>query len=457
MRQASTYVPINQLNLPEGYHRADLINPASIYRGLTKPLTPQELQQLTNSSSMEEALANYALSHSQGAQNVARNQTKTPQQRPPQLVNDPISEHEVGVGVGVQQVGEPRTSPEPQDIINESPQPSPGLHEGNGDENVVSDDYRLSQLILNHQALQKAYVPLNYDEGYPMTPEGQPFWQKLPCEPIDAYLAFQGYLEQGTSGGRQLFVLSSNINLQQRIAALRTQRTEHTHAVKAQEAQGYPYRPNITSSPLEGSGFIPSSTNLLDSNSECLHGASHDEFVEWFYLYHWDWRARSHDLFYVESIRKSREMLALQLENTHFSDSAKLYSKLLAFINPDPSNPEFKPYFLDGEGEPLFWKNLTSKTALEALKLVTQLQRISIGLNPATITPQRSLVSGDSPGKQSGQSGQNIAYLSSPSKRAGPGTDQQTPNDQPSEALSSQDRARRLAILLDRARSRKAG
>jgi hypothetical protein len=288
-----------------------------------------------------------------------------------------------------------------------------------------------------------------------MTPDGQPFWQKLPCEPIDAYLAFQGYLEQGTQGGRQLFVLSSNINLQQRIAAMRT------HNVIKQEQQGIPYRPTHNNSgPLEGSGFIPSSTNLLDSNSECLHGASHDEFVEWFYLYHWDWRARSHDLFYVESIRKSREMLALQLENNHFTDSGKLYSKLLAFINPDPSNPEFKPYFLDDEGEPLFWKNLTPKTALEALKLVTQLQRTSIGLHPTTTnsSSQRSLSLTSAQSPKSGDSTGSVAYLSSPSKRAGPGTTTEpNANEQPQETLSAQDRARRLAILLDRARGRKAG
>jgi hypothetical protein len=293
-----------------------------------------------------------------------------------------------------------------------------------------------------------------------MTPEGHPFWQKLPCEPIDAYTAFQGYLEQGTTGGRQLFVLSNNLNLQQRIAAIRCPQSLNHH-------HNHPHNNNHpdhqTTGPLEGSGFIPTST-FNQAKQDILHGASHDEFVEWFYLYHWDWRARSHDMFYLDSIKKSRDMMALQLENTHFSDAHALYGKLLAFMNPDPSNPNFKPYFLDGEGEPLFWKGLTPKTALEALKLTTQLQRISIGLHPTSTqhnsNSQRALASTPRSGDSTGS--QNIAYLSSPSKRAEASTvsaKTEPTSEQPhdNQTLSASDRARRLAILLDKARSRKAG
>jgi hypothetical protein len=468
MRAAQSYLPINQLQLPEGYYRADLIDPSTIYKGTQPPLTPQELQQLTNSSSLEEALSNYTATHSQEAQNVSRNQRKPGDQRHEDISVDKVGQLErQQTDARGGQGGEP--SPDSQErptaarLQTELPEGDivKDITHNDQQTTTISEDYRIPQLILNHAALQKAYSPLSYDEGYPMTDEGQPFWQKLPCEPIDAYIAFQAYIEQGTQGNRQIFTLANSTHMQQRIAASRAQ---HTHQTKLHEQQsGTSWLPNVQPGgrsdraeymgPLEGSGFIPSDTN--GNQIEIINSATHDEIVEWFYLYHWDFRAKSHDLFYIDSIRKSREMLALTLQNTHFTDSQKLYSKLLAFINPDRSDPNFKPYFLDDDDEPRFWKELTPKTALEALKLTTQLQRVSIGLHPTSITPNHTLQ-------------ENVKYLASRSPSLSPKSttgksvrgeeDARGPNPENNrEQLSAADRSRRLAILLDKARSRKAG
>lgn len=55
------------------------------------------------------------------------------------------------------------------------------------------------------QGLEAAIVPLTYNEGFPVTPGGMPFWMQLEFEPKEAYDAFVSYLELG--GARQLSAL----------------------------------------------------------------------------------------------------------------------------------------------------------------------------------------------------------------------------------------------------------
>lgn len=63
--------------------------------------------------------------------------------------------------------------------------------------------------VTTNSALQEIYglldaatVPLSYDEGYPVLPNGQPFWGRLEFESPEAYSAFTTYLNLG--GARQL-------------------------------------------------------------------------------------------------------------------------------------------------------------------------------------------------------------------------------------------------------------
>src|SRR5690606_8394367 len=43
--------------------------------------------------------------------------------------------------------------------------------------------------------LKAAFIPLNYDEGFPTLPDGQPFWDRFEFEPMQYHTAFQAYLQ----------------------------------------------------------------------------------------------------------------------------------------------------------------------------------------------------------------------------------------------------------------------
>lgn len=57
--------------------------------------------------------------------------------------------------------------------------------------------------------IRAAYVPLCYTEGFP-TLEGVPFWIQLTFEGPEAYRCFDMYLRQGTKGARQIYTLMDN-------------------------------------------------------------------------------------------------------------------------------------------------------------------------------------------------------------------------------------------------------
>lgn len=52
------------------------------------------------------------------------------------------------------------------------------------------------------ETLDAAIVPLEYHEGFPALPDGKPFWNRLDCEPLEAYDAFVFYLEAGSTRKR---------------------------------------------------------------------------------------------------------------------------------------------------------------------------------------------------------------------------------------------------------------
>lgn len=64
---------------------------------------------------------------------------------------------------------------------------------------------RASDVTQAQSMLDSATIPLTYYEGFPVTPSGLPFWEKLTYEPKEAYNAFIDYLEMG--GARQLYLL----------------------------------------------------------------------------------------------------------------------------------------------------------------------------------------------------------------------------------------------------------
>jgi hypothetical protein len=521
MREASNFLPINGLNLPEGYYRADMIDPATAIKGLRRPSTHGEIQELTGAASLQDALAAYQLHSSAGAQDVQRNQ-RQPRVEPKearahdegrsdrarangsalaggqgsgdlgqnggvedrsggQSSSEPPHAHTGGQQQGQQAEGQAKVEGAKvawrwEDAAGPSSIGGGDADSAGASNGDISSDYRLPNLVLDHKYLQAAYVPLNYDEGYPIQPDGKPFWTRLPCEPADAYVGFQAYIEQGTTGRRQLFTLSRNPAVQQRLMQHRIETNKQIHSLERQGhrwhrnpndkttphprqldglsngSNGGPnggtngYGSRLGLGPLDGSGFIPQFDADPDSNL-------HSEFAEWYYLYHWNYRAMAHDMFYVDSIQKSREMLALQLENTHSSDSARLYAKLLAYINPDPSDPNFQPYFLTDEGSPRFWERLTPRTAVDMLKIVTELQRVSIGMHPTQ--PNTAQLPGTNIKYLAGNAQRSTATSTGGDTKRAPLQIGGPTEGGPTPQLDPQDRARRLAILLDKAKARK--
>jgi hypothetical protein len=257
-------------------------------------------------------------------------------------------------------------------------------------------------------------------------------------------------------------------------------------------------------SAIDGSGFVPDvsggdALELADRNKGKLRallnaGADHETLMEWYYLYHWNSRALAHDLFYIDSIRRGREAMALQLENTHLQDATMMYRRLQELFDPDNQK------YHDDEGRSRFWEKLSNspKTAVELLKQVTAIQRLSVGMHPEA--PGGVMQStgesnsnndgrGRCRGRSNGPCGPNGGVLRpagrsntlrpdehgriSPEAHAaagysggapnkptrGLGGHQLTPNA-PASSSSEQgpsERARRIAQLLDLARARQAG
>jgi hypothetical protein len=385
-------------------------------------------------------------------------------------------------------------------------------------------------MLLNNDVLRAAYVPLNYDCGFPMQDDGRPFWERfLQFEPLDAFVAFQAYLQQGTNGRRQMFLMADDQTTQQQIARARVliNRTaarntrlslvehlppapkaddrgaSHGHSHSADDGRRiagssaasygdelapplYEERPSQVSKakadgesrfgPLQGSGFLPNAiSDTLDAAEEALsvgpgtsvapqlHGVSSSRLAEWFYLYSWGPRAEAHDMFYTDSVNHAREMMTLQLENQHYLAGSQIFKEVMGFITDK-----------DKDGESAFWAQMTPKTAVDLLKASVEMQRLALGNSPnapsklAILGQSPTAVRGKATGFAAGGSGSQpaIRQLAAPNTPTS-GEQQQVggptsgsggiPGRQAGALLEAEDRARRVATLLDRARARKAG
>jgi len=207
--------------------------------------------------------------------------------------------------------------------------------------------------------------------------------------------------------------------------------------------------------------------------------------MEWYHIYHWGSRALAHDLFYVDSIKRSREMQALLMENTHLVKANEMWEKLMAHIQGDKV---LAPWSVDSEGFPLFWQKLTPKTAIDMMKTLAQIQRVSLGMpaNAPSMSPLLGHQTGQTRG--SGQTRENApsrdslhhsarpllgveaqlnqkgngngsasdaVYMTGKANRGDGSGSEQSSKIQQKQAMD--DRSRRIATLLDRARARKAG
>lgn len=110
-----------------------------------------------------------------------------------------------------------------------------------------------------------------------------------------------------------------------------------------------------------------------------LHMLAHDNSVSLsriqtlYHEYFWKARVRAYDLFQVASDRKLRERRARRLEDNHYTLAQDLMVKLTAMLE-----------------QPDMFENMKGKEALECLRLLINIQRVSNGLpqnGNAGVTP----------------------------------------------------------------------
>ncbi len=168
------------------------------------------------------------------------------------------------------------------------------------------------------QALKRAYVALDYSEGFPALPDGRPYWSRFEFEPTDAFDVFQIYLDQGRKSARQIF-------------------------------------------------HLPDSPGVVQDLVE---------LQEFFNLYYWETRSKAFDLFRAAAGRKERALRALNVEDRHYMIAERLLDKCLMYLGINPDTLDFE----SAEDSEEFWELLTPKTAIDFLKTLSQLQRVSVGL-----------------------------------------------------------------------------
>lgn len=175
-------------------------------------------------------------------------------------------------------------------------------------------------------ALSKAFVPLQYDEGFPAFDNGTPFWCRLDFEPIDAFQAFQRYLE---------------MNL------------------------GVPADPEVDDDfgrAASGARSISQLAATLHPNSDIIKMA--DAYQGFYHLYYWGSRAHAYDLFRVAQYRKQQELRAVETQDEHYIVSRRLRAKLMTYFDSEED----------------FWDMLTPKVGIEFLKQLTGMERVSAGI-----------------------------------------------------------------------------
>ncbi len=171
-------------------------------------------------------------------------------------------------------------------------------------------------------ALKAAFVPLHYDEGYPMLPDGRPIWERYDFEPMDLYTCFQCFLQMTA--------------VQEGVRSL----TDLCDVMVSNEI-------------LEVNGF------------DALQYPA--KFKALYTTYGWGIRTRSYDLYRVAAHRKKQELRQIETQDAHYGSSKRLMAKLLDYM----------------ESEEDFWDLMTPKVAESLYKTLTGAQRVAAGL-PAT-------------------------------------------------------------------------
>jgi len=203
-------------------------------------------------------------------------------------------------------------------------------------------DYRIAGFPADE--LQKAFMPLQYDEGFPAFENGSSFWHRLPFEPQDAYQVFERYMMM--SFGRM------------------ADREDEDDC--GESAAG-----------TRSLGMLLTQLHPTADDTKLLMLS--DKFKEYYHLYYWGLRIRSYDLFRVTQHRQQQEIRAIETQDDHYLNSRRMRARLETYMDEDED----------------FWDMMTPKTAIDMHKHLTSLERISAGV-PASGPQQKDSEGGKS-------------------------------------------------------------
>lgn len=201
-------------------------------------------------------------------------------------------------------------------------------HHGSSEQSV----YRIAGFPAEH--LHHAFMPLQFDEGFPAFDNGRPFWGRLEFEPADAYEAFQKYLQM--SLGRASTLEGSG----------------EDEEYDGKSASG------MRDISALASDICPQDSKLLQLIQR---------FQEYYHLYYWGMRSHAYDLCRVAQHRTMQEARAIESQDEHYVVSRRLRHRLMQYMDDDED----------------FWDMMTPKTGLDMFKTLTQLERVSAGLPAA--------------------------------------------------------------------------
>jgi len=174
--------------------------------------------------------------------------------------------------------------------------------------------------------LHAAFVPLQYEEGFPAFDNGIPFWSRMEFEPIDAFQAFSTYIEmaQGSMGDRD------------------------TDVYEGHDASG-------TRCIMELAGTLYPASQQLQAVSI---------LTQYYHLYYWGPRAHAYDLYKIAEFSKRQETRAIETQGSHYYEARRLRHRLSQYMDSDED----------------FWDLMTPKVAIDMMDKITKLERISAGL-----------------------------------------------------------------------------
>ncbi len=200
---------------------------------------------------------------------------------------------------------------------------------GEADEADVPDIYRIAGFPAHE--LHNAFMPLQFDEGFPAFENGQPFWSRLEYEPSDAFEAFQKYLQMSLGSPGTI--------------------------------------PSVEDDDTDYDGRSATGTRNI---SILVAGQFEDRqllqmgqiYQQYFHLYYWGVRAHAYDLFRIAQYRTQQELRMVETQDEHYVQTRRLRHRLMQYFN----------------NEEEFWDMMTPKTGIDMFKTVTSLERISAGL-----------------------------------------------------------------------------